>query len=588
MKVLLSFLLSLLLICAHAIAQEALIQPFIRAWKVSGTSQTHVAQTFYDTLLIKRTDKHYQQYFHQVVNAMYSYLKDHPDKRLEARTIIYEALGAIEYDYPRNAQRLPLEKAMTLALDLGDEQLLAEIYALYSYLPERMVYPLYNLKALELQRKIGFEHFCYVQNRLFDASRALYFTRDYRQAITFGEECLQLRDPDAQRQDPALYIYQLDILGACYKELGIYDSVNYYYRQLEKHLPAIAHKDTLFQQLWKGIARGNLGHVMALQGKYSAALPLIREHLQSSIARQDGLNIAMAQNRLAYIYHRQGAHTMALAAWRQALYWAEKNNSPENALQATASIAESLRLSGKTDSAFYYYFRYHTYKDTLEEHISLGRLSTINAKLAFDDLQSTLYRSQATLDKLRFTRNAILVSITLAAIILLLLYNRYRLQHRFALLATQRKHEQALQEVQRAREQIAAFTNHIIEKNNLIDALQQQVALKDQSEQNTAVTVHLLQYTLFTDDEWEKFKSEFAKAYPDFLQILRERIEQITPAEERLAALIYLQLNTYQIANTLGNSKDSVQRSKRKLKKRLNLPEPVTVEEYIYNLLTTK
>jgi hypothetical protein len=279
---------------------------------------------------------------------------------------------------------------------------------------------------------------------------------------------------------------------------------------------------------------------------------------------------------------------MALGAWREALYWAEKNNSPENILQATKGIASTLQLNRKTDSAFYYYNLYHAYKDTLEEHISLGRLSTINAKLAFDDLQSTLYRSQATLNKLRFTRNAILVSITLAAIILLLLYNRYRLQHRFALLTTQRRHEQALQEVQRAREQIAAFTNHIIEKNNLIDALQQQVALKDQSEQNTAVTAHLLQYTLFTDDEWEKFKSEFAKAYPDFLQILRERIEQITPAEERLAALIYLQLNTYQIANTLGNSKDSVQRSKRKLKKRLNLPEPVTVEEYIYNLLTTK
>lgn len=215
-------------------------------------------------------------------------------------------------------------------------------------------------------------------------------------------------------------------------------------------------------------------------------------------------------------------------------------------------------------------------------------MSSINAKIAFDNLQTNLYHSQATLDNLRFTRNAILAGILLASIILLLLYNRYRLKHRFALLTSQRKQEQALQEVQRAKEQIASYTHHIIEKDNLIKALQQQVAHKDQPEQESEIPAHLLQYTLFTDNEWEKFKSEFAKAYPDFLQTIREQIEQITPAEERLAALIYLQLNTSQIANTLGISKDSVQRSKRRLKRRLNLPEPVTVEEYIYNLLTTK
>lgn len=266
MKVRLILFTSLLLGSIYATAQPSLIHPFIRAWKVADATQTHVAQAFYDSLLIKRADKDYQQHFHRVVDAMYAYLEDHPDKRLEARTIIYEALGAIEYNYPRDPFRIPLEKAMSLALDLGDKQLLAEVYALYSYLPEKMVYPLYNLKAIELQRQVGFEHFCYVQNRFFDASRALYFTRDFRQAITYGQECLQFKDRTTPRQDPAVFIFQLDILGACYRELGIYDSVNYYYEQLEKELPSIAYKDSLFLQLWKGIARGNRGHVLALQG----------------------------------------------------------------------------------------------------------------------------------------------------------------------------------------------------------------------------------------------------------------------------------------------------------------------------------
>ena len=39
------------------------------------------------------------------------------------------------------------------------------------------------------------------------------------------------------------------------------------------------------------------------------------------------------------------------------------------------------------------------------------------------------------------------------------------------------------------------------------------------------------------------------------------------------------------IANTLGISKDSVMRSKRRLKNRLNLPDQTTVEEYLFNVL---
>lgn len=584
MKVKILFLPLLLIACLSLHAQDALIRPFLKAWKVDDTSQTHQAQVFYDDLRFKRDTAHYRQ----VVAALHGWLAENPDKRLEARAIIYEALGAREFGLPMQQYISQLQKAMSYAHELGDDQLMAEIYALYAGMASEVNYPLYNFKAIELMRQVGFSHFAYVHNRFFDISRALYLTQDYRQSIDYGLSCLRLRDTDPAHWDDFIYIFQLDILGACYKQLGLYDSVLYYYGQLESFLPGKLLEDERFRLLWKGIARGNRGHVLALQGKYAEALPLVQDHWRTSHEQHDLLNQALSGNALAYIYRRQGLATQALYYWRQALAAALRSDSPDNAQQAAKGIAELMQESGQKDSAVHYFERYHEHKDTLAARLDRNRLSAIQARMAFDDLQYKLQKSQVALDTTRFTRNVILVAIVVAALIALLLYNRYRLKHQLALQRIQRQREQAEQEALRAREQVTAFTTHIIEKNNLIATLQQQLVSKDQPATDDEVPPALLQYTLFTDTEWEKFKVEFAKAYPAFLHTLRSRVEQITPAEERLAALLYLQLNTYQIANTLGISKDSVLRSKRRLKKRLELPEAVTVEEYIYNLLSDK
>jgi len=138
------------------------------------------------------------------------------------------------------------------------------------------------------------------------------------------------------------------------------------------------------------------------------------------------------------------------------------------------------------------------------------------------------------------------------------------------------KQREAEQEANQAKAQISSFTENIIEKENLITNLQKQLTIG--SEQ---LNESLLQYTLVTDTEWEKFRMEFTKAYPSFLPSLQKVLPTINPAEERLATLLCLKLTPNQIANTLGISKDSVGRSKRRLKQRLNLNADVVLENFI-------
>lgn len=569
------FFLSLYALAGHA--QEPNIDPLIKAWSVSDTSQTRQAEKTYQTLKDYKDSGKYKQ----VLSKLYAYLDRHADDRLRARILMFDVLGNEEYSLVKaeteNVKKVKL--AIQLANKLEDEQLLAEIYALAGQIDLDGGFLLYNLKAVELQKKIGFQYFSFVQNRFFNISYALYRTEDYKQSITYGLEALKFKNVEIEKWDPRVYIFQLDIIGVSYKQLKQYDSAKYYYQQIIDTLQRKPDAPYI-QELWLGIAKGNIGHILSLQDEDEKAIPLITTHLKSSIKLKSWNNAAMAQNALANIYLKHKWYPAALKSFRSAYVWAIKSNKIREMIAASKGLAKVYRLTGQADSAYHYYDVYYQYQDTLATMINKGKLSAINAKIAFDNLQGSLEKANATIDMQRLTRNFIIMGIVLLTVIALLFYNRKMLQQKHLAEKIFQKQKDAEREVRRARVQMVNFTQNIIEKDRLIQDLQKQV-----DEENGQVVKSLLNYTLITDIEWEKFRLEFSMAYPLFLPALHLKIISITPAEERLATLLYLKLTAGQIANTLGIGKDSVGRSKRRLKQRLNLKKEEVLEEYLALLI---
>jgi tetratricopeptide (TPR) repeat protein len=570
------------LLCFASSAQDINIRPYIKAWQTNDISQTRKSAVFYDRLdLEKDTAK-----FQRTLVALHNYLEENQDKRIEARVLMYEVFGAMVFQSQGEKYTRMLERAMTIANHLKDDQLMAEIYVYYAEVAGNNNQLLYNLKAIEIQKRIGFSHFNTVHNRFFIVSNALYHSRDYRQSIQYGLQCLGFRNIDKEHWLKKIYILQLDILGASYKKLGLYDSTVYYYQKILDTLRT--DPDTEFmQKLWTGIAKGNIGHCLALKKDYSSAVPLVRAYIENSLEVADWANVAIGANFLADIYYRQQQYTMAIQAWQQAFHYSDKTNPTDNLLEATKGLAGIYKFSSKPDSAFYYYDLYHAYSDTLDDRLDQSKLSAMNARIAFDHLEEHLDKSQMALSQSRTMLQMIVTGVFLLTIIFWLFYNRYRLKNKYKLEMIRRKKELAEQEIEDAKKQIAGFMDHIIDKNNIIDSMQKQISVNKESQENEMTTEKLSQFMLISEEEWEKFRMEFRKAYPLFFSRLRERLPQITPAEERLSALIYLKINNYQMAKMLGIERDSVFRARRRLRQRLELPDALTLDDYLYNILQT-
>ncbi len=125
------------------------------------------------------------------------------------------------------------------------------------------------------------------------------------------------------------------------------------------------------------------------------------------------------------------------------------------------------------------------------------------------------------------------------------------------------------------------FTQSIIEKTKVIEQLDKEVANKPLTDEQHQLADELSRQTILTEEDWEKFKTLFEKIYPGFFLKLKEMIPDITVAEQRMAALTRLHLNTKQMASMLGISPDSVYKIKQRLRKRLQLDDEVTTETYL-------
>lgn len=569
------------LCCLFATAQQVPIEPLIKTWRISDTSQTHRAEETYEQMKrLKKPELHRQS-----IKALYDYLSENPDDRLKVRIDMYDVLTKRHHNFkilPQDSAKLLDD--IKLTHKLKDDQLKAELYTLYAEISPGN-YVLYNLKALELEKKIGLGHFKYVHNRYFNCSYGLYTNNEYQQSIDYGLQCLSYKNVARSTWDPRVYLFQLDLIGASYLKLAKYDSARYYYQKIIDTLIDRPDHDAVVQKLWLGIAKGNIGHALILQGHEAQGLALVNLQLQYSTEVKSYNNMAIAQNILAAIAYKYRRFAEALERWKQAHAWAMKSDYYviEQKILALQGIAESYRKLNQTDSAYKYDHLYFNVANQRILETNSRNLSAIKVKMQYDDMQTNLEHINDRLEQEKLVRNLILIGIGLLAVISLLLYNRQRLKakHEAELLAQERK--QAEKEVEEAKEQIKSFTRNIHEKERLIKNLEQTIKTNNGSGE-ASIDENLLGYVLLTDAEWTRFKEAFNKAYPIFFHRLKELIPRINPAEERLASLICLQLNNQQIANMLGISADSVGRSKRRLKNRIDLPDDAILEDYIVAL----
>ena len=244
-------------------------------------------------------------------------------------------------------------------------------------------------------------------------------------------------------------------------------------------------------------------------------------------------------------------------------------------------------------NALIYLEQHNALKDSLDIRNKEADLKQITAQFESNekDLEISTLKYEKEKSKLTIYFSIILIVLIIISAVLFIL-RQHKLKEKDKLVYQQSqellKAEKKLKnsELEKATSKINIYTKNLLEKNALIDELNSKINKQDSDleqtlSENKKIVADLSNQKILTENDWDKFKRLFQDAYPGYLMKLRQDFEEISVAEERHFILLTLKMTSDKTSEVLGISKDSVRKSKYRLKKRLNIDQNDKLEAFI-------
>lgn len=194
-------------------------------------------------------------------------------------------------------------------------------------------------------------------------------------------------------------------------------------------------------------------------------------------------------------------------------------------------------------------------------------INRVRAAEKAEYVQHKLELSKVAQEKQRqfLVRNMLIIVIGLVTLIGLLFINRQRLRHK-KLVA-----------------ELDAVTNKLIHirhsaPENKIENAQDK---DDESEIDHEAISKLENSSLLTNEQWDDFRKLFDKVHKGFLNNLKRKIPDLTPADIRFIALTKLKLSPKEMASMLGVSPATIRIYRFRLRKKLGLDKEEDIEDLI-------
>lgn len=383
-----------------------------------------------------------------------------------------------------------------------------------------------------------------------------YQFQDYPAALDFLKIALSCEISNREK------LFFLNNIGVTYLKMNDYANASQTFSSLLRE--ASTTKDTVYI----GIASGNYGNVLRLQGKYAEALPyLYRDVELNRIVVHDNsaiscLYIASCLLHLDSLQKASGYIDMALQLGPD---WTWSSFRP--------NYYETKALLYKKTKNFYsaslYQDSLQALTDSLKKIYSV-RVALTN-KIKFNEEKTRAGQQQATMEanNLKLTRNFIITFLLLvfAAILFFIYKRRNRERLRF-----EQKQRDADEMLRSSQSKLEHYIHTIREKNNVIEAIEIQLAKHSNGNGNghegSAHQKDIKQIVLLTEDDWKEFKQMFSEVYPKFFEQLHIDYPGLSQGEVRLLALCKLQLSSREMTNMLGISIESLRKSRYRLRKK--------------------
>ena len=518
-----------------------------------------------DSLYLKIRELPFLEDAEKIADEIYDLGKKHNDRdlRLE-KDLILAFYYAVKINQNQQQVIDKIEKVIekanqqkNLEMELRATNLLSDFYwhGIKNY---EMAFEKY-LKMSWLLKKINDVNFPDMVDYYSKIATAYYVFRDYDTAIMFSSKTI---DIPSSAYNWKFKWRALNTLALCYQKKNDLKNSDYYLRE--------STKSSYFgtDDIRYAISMGNIGYNLYLRGKYEEAEPLITLDLDNALRYGDMGLYAGAAIPLADIFlHKQKLN--------------ESWNLIEKAKQGIVVSGQTERYVELYTVMTRWYAQKGLFKESREYQDSTIR-AIADKEEKFNTLLLLRAQQKADAQRMEIEKEDFLLReylaqvrfiMALMAIAILIGASTFTYYYQHRKHTEKQKEKEA--ELEMAKQQLRNFTARITEKNEMIEQLNKW----DKSENKPDIIIQLMQKTIFTEGDWDKFSSLFETVYPGYTHRLKNQIQGITPAEIRMIVLSKLRFSHKQMANALGVSPQASRVTWHRLRKKMDLNNDVSLEE---------
>ncbi|MEB2777079.1 tetratricopeptide repeat protein [Algoriphagus sp. D3-2-R+10] len=429
-----------------------------------------------------------------------------------------------------------------------------------------------------------------------------------------GEVYYKIKSPEdaLQRHETAFIIYQKlqdaggeaetkSFIGGMYEKMGSYPKALAYQQEALKIFEELNLKSQL------AFVRENIGSIYEDLEQYDSAYFNFQKAFVLNMALGDSLRIISNLNNLGDVLRKTSEPEEGLLYSEKAAEMSERLGFLYQQKSAIVDISKAYAEMRDYDNAYKYLEQSRQLSDLVYSEESARQLAVQEAQNSLYAKNQQIIQLEQMHDFDAIVKWLLLFLVGLMCVLGWVIFNRQKLkiksnkellerhqeilQVKEQLIATEQQNMQLLEMKMETEEKahskaLTAQTLHVIDKNQMLEDIQtrlKSILEQEPKEQKKKIRnlIKQIDFNFSHDTDWEDFKHSFEKVHQDFFRNIHQRTGGLTPAEMKLASLMRLNLNSKEIASSLGISMDSLRISRYRLRKKLNLEKGDSLQQFL-------
>jgi tetratricopeptide (TPR) repeat protein len=385
-------------------------------------------------------------------------------------------------------------------------------------------------------------------------------------------------------------------IGVIFEEKGENEKALEYFNQ------SIALSEKFGYQKHTASALANIGLIYIEMEKYKTALEYSMKALNIYNDIDDKRLALSTVNNIAGIYLEIGEKQKAYKYLTDALDLGKKINAKDIVINTYQFLASYYFEIQKYKKAYEIQKEYLKQKDSLFSFEMADKIAEIQTRYEIEkkvkeiEILTRDNEIQTLKIKRKSTQVYILVIIVILIILLLLItflmFNRRRLKQKHYKIALEKSKllESKLKEKNEYQsKQLTTHALNMLQKNKLLQEMENELKTfapktDDTLKKKLNNIRRQIKRNMNTEKDWHLFKLYFEEVNENFFNILQKRYDGLTTGDQRLAALIKLNLNIKEAAAVLNISPDSLKKARYRLRKKLGLNNRENLTDFLSQL----